>query len=240
MPSVSGSFSTATLVESAEVYQLNSGLVSRVLTLDGLFNAYGVVPVGGSGATETIHVTNRTGGAVPLGATIDGITITIWRMTNSALTTVTDSVIRLLKAGVAAGDNKASSDQYPTSVVPKSYGGSSDLWGTTWSVADVNSTSWGLSIAGAIDDSVAVDGGLPYWDAITYKIDYTEVSGTPDPTPSAKRYWLDGGGEYAQRFASPPTPGRPAQATTPNPYSRIGLDISDFSEIDYEWEDDDE
>jgi hypothetical protein len=63
---------------------------------------------------------------------------------------VVDSVVRLVKAGTVVGDNKAATtaaDYWPFSDEVKEYGGSSDLWGTTWTPAEVEAATFGVVIS---------------------------------------------------------------------------------------------
>lgn len=51
--------------------------------------------------------------------------------------------VRLLKAGTAAGTDKSTGAVLPTSSATVSYGGVSDLWGTTWTPSDINNANFG-------------------------------------------------------------------------------------------------
>jgi Tfp pilus assembly protein PilX len=55
-----------------------------------------------------------------------------------------DDTVQLLKAGAPVGSNKASSSTWGTSSSTITYGSSSDLWGTTWTAADLNASDFGL------------------------------------------------------------------------------------------------
>lgn len=81
---------------------------------------------------------------IPVGATIDGIEAKcMWR---SSLET-RDGSIRLVKAGVAVGEDKFTLSVLPSSLTLSSaYGGPTDLWGTTWSSLDINAMGFGLQL----------------------------------------------------------------------------------------------
>ena len=122
--------------------------------------------------------------AIPADATVLGITVDVERSTTVA-TSITDNSLRLLKAGVPAGDNKASGAQWPTSDAYASYGSASDLWGTTWTPAEVNASDFGVGIS-------AVAGV-----AATAQIDHVKVSVTyagGSRTGNARRRLRAGGG----------------------------------------------
>lgn len=90
------------------------------------------------------------GFSIPSNARIDGITVEIERSIAEATNQYTyDYSVELIKGGVISGNNYAdtvtlwpanSQDAYAT------YGGSSDLWGLTWTPADINSSNFGVAI----------------------------------------------------------------------------------------------
>ena len=55
-----------------------------------------------------------------------------------------DNNVQLLKAGSAVGSNKATTTTWGTTDSTITYGSTSDLWGTTWTAADVNASNFGL------------------------------------------------------------------------------------------------
>ena len=86
------------------------------------------------------------GFAIPTGATIDGILVE-WEQRRGG-TGIRDHTVRLYKAGVLVGTNKAdTATDYPTTDTYRSYGGAADLWGTTWTAAQVNATDFGAVLA---------------------------------------------------------------------------------------------
>lgn len=107
---------------------------------------------------------------IPSGATIDGITVDIRRWKAGGSGQIRDSVVRLVKAGTVVGDNKSSSTTLPTSEVTATFGGSTDLWGTTWSASDINNTNFGVVYA--LERQAQNSAGAVDW--ITITVDYTE------------------------------------------------------------------
>lgn len=78
-------------------------------------------------------------------------------------TDVEDSVVKLVKGGVVVGSNLGDTvTKWPSSDVEVSYGGVSNLWGTTLAPADVNASNFGvvlsaLNVAGTAKvDRIAV------------------------------------------------------------------------------------
>ncbi|HKS27837.1 MAG TPA: hypothetical protein VJS44_08460 [Pyrinomonadaceae bacterium] len=87
------------------------------------------------------------GFAIPGGATITGLKVRIKRRQTDASTT-RDNVVSLTKNGSAGvGTNKAASaTNWPMSLTSVEYGGATDLWGTTWTPAEVNASTFGLAL----------------------------------------------------------------------------------------------
>jgi hypothetical protein len=95
------------------------------------------------GTSQKLRATNF-GFAVPSGATIVGVTVEIERVAANANRHF-DSNIQIMKAGSETGDNKSAGAAIPTTKAFGTYGGSSDLWGTTLSSTDVNNSGFGVS-----------------------------------------------------------------------------------------------
>lgn len=77
---------------------------------------------------------------------------------------VKDYNVRIIKNNALTGTNKADATEWPSSGAAFTYGGVNDLWGTTWSPAEVNSNNFGLSIAAEIKTGIGL---LP-----VVKVDY--------------------------------------------------------------------
>ncbi len=106
---------------------------------------YATAVITGGATSEYLQGTNY-GFSIPLDATIDGITVSIMRM-DSAGNGTADSDLYLLKASAIAGNNHASTVKWPVSMTVATYGGTADLWGTTWTPSEVNATSFGVSLS---------------------------------------------------------------------------------------------
>lgn len=146
---------------------------SNVYTSNNQYAAYSVQAFTISNA---LNVTNF-GFSIPSNATIDGITVRIERAA-SAGSSLRDSLVKLLKAGTATGNDKADTGTlYTTSDVTKVYGSASDLWGTTWTYSNINASNFGVQYAvfGAHGSGYVT----AYVDYVSITIDYTEASGQP-------------------------------------------------------------
>lgn len=113
-------------------------------------------------------------GNPPDGATIDGIEISIERSTDGGGGVVVDAVVRLVKAGTVVGDNKASGLAWPTTDGTATYGGAADLWGTTWTAAEVKATNFGVVLSAQENLGLTTVARV---DAILVTIYYTVVVG---------------------------------------------------------------
>ncbi|MBP1706422.1 MAG: putative Ig protein, partial [Chloroflexi bacterium] len=96
---------------------------------------------------------NNYGFTVPPNALINGITVVINRTSNAdatALPALRDNRVSLIKGGAIQTVNKAKlTTDWPLNqtYVSESYGGSGDLWGTTWTREDINNANFGVVIS---------------------------------------------------------------------------------------------
>ncbi|MGM0626068.1 MAG: hypothetical protein ACQES0_09325, partial [Bacteroidota bacterium] len=93
------------------------------------------------------------GFAIPGTATITGITVEIDRYASNSL--IRDEILNLTKDGSGAiGTNKAATGTgWPASEAIATYGGTADMWGTTWTPAEINSTNFGVLLKAKNYDS---------------------------------------------------------------------------------------
>jgi hypothetical protein len=92
--------------------------------------------------------------AIPLNVNISGIEVTITRSSTGSSPSIYDNVVSLVKASgtpgesVLVGDNHALPDQWTkNSFVTVTYGGPTDLWGTSWTPAEINDPDFGVTLA---------------------------------------------------------------------------------------------
>lgn len=85
------------------------------------------------------------GFAVPSNATIAGIAVDILKREVTSTGEFRDLELKLLKGGAIQAANRAdTSNPWVTNTFTwHTYGGASDLWGTTWTPADVNASNFG-------------------------------------------------------------------------------------------------
>lgn len=128
----------------------------------------------------TISITNylkatNFGFDIPTGAEIEGILVEVERRdTGSA----SEYAIKIVKAsGTIGTTNKATEGAtFPGSYEYKSYGGSSDLWGETWTAEDINNSNFGVVFA--VENTTTSFSTNVYVDHIRITVYYTEAVST--------------------------------------------------------------
>ncbi|KKK73039.1 hypothetical protein LCGC14_2897860, partial [marine sediment metagenome] len=125
--------------------------------------------------SDWLQLTNF-GFSIPAGATIEGIEIQIDKHATQS-TSIKDGALYLRKTGGQVGDDKADTINYWDIVIDSnydSYGGSTDLWGTNWTVSDINSANFGIDLYTAYFGSIATDSRIDHAQIVVY---YTTVGG---------------------------------------------------------------
>lgn len=100
--------------------------------------------------TQTSCLEARNYGfTIPGSATITGIRVEVERRRSAgAGGYIEDNGVMILKGGAYTGPNRANYGlNWPTTDAFVSYGGAGDLWGTTWTPADINAAGFGVAIA---------------------------------------------------------------------------------------------
>lgn len=110
---------------------------------DGVFTAT-TINTGGPNTDDLIGT--GFGFSVPGSAVIKGITLEVNAKDGLNTAVVLEKNIRLLKAGVAAGTDKATGLTLSGVAGTFVYGGATDLWGTTWAPSDVNASNFGACV----------------------------------------------------------------------------------------------
>lgn len=112
------------------------------------------------------------GFALPVNANVTGITVTIERSVSGGAV-LRDSSIMLVKNGVTqTATNKAVAGFWPTTDAIATYGSNTDVWGNTWTGADVNDANFGVDIS--VYRSIAAGAPQnPRIDHVTVTVCYT-------------------------------------------------------------------
>lgn len=144
----------------------------------------------GTTGNSTIVTITGLGLVVPTAATIQGIQATLPRASNRAGAWA-DVQVQLLKAGTPVGNNKALGGFWPQTIyafytVPQTggittvYGSNSDLWGTTWTPAQVIASNFGIQLQVHNNATLVSDAAytLPITIAVYYTLGAGDISGT--------------------------------------------------------------
>ena len=114
-------------------------------------NAYAQAIV--DGTTSRYLYCTGYGFAIPAGAVIQGIVVNVERKSDRTSNGGSvDAAVRLIKAGTIGTIDRATVTIYPTVDVIEAHGSISDLWGTTWTAADINAATFGVAFAAAKPD----------------------------------------------------------------------------------------
>lgn len=91
--------------------------------------------------------------SIPTNATISGILVEIQKKVSGTSLNVKDVNVNIIKSsGTLGTQNKADTvTGWPTSEAYTSYGSASDLWGETWTPADINNSNFGVAVSAALN-----------------------------------------------------------------------------------------
>lgn len=139
-----------------------------------------------NGSTDFTQYLKATdfGFAIPAGATIDGILVEYEALTSIFGSTAgRDWRVRIVKGGAVGTTDKAVAASWPTTATYLSRGGSTDLWGETWAVDDVNASGFGVVIAAQDDQFPGLESSFQvYVDHVRITVYYTEGGVSTSPT----------------------------------------------------------
>jgi hypothetical protein len=110
---------------------------------------------------------------VPASATILGITITVRRAAGGPDEAV-DAGVHIVKGGVMGeADRSTATPWNDTEFANIDFGGPTDLWGETWTPADVNDADFGVAFSAAFTQSAG--NGRAYVDIVYATVHYTTI-----------------------------------------------------------------
>lgn len=104
-----------------------------------------------NGDTHYLKVTGF-GFSIPALASVTGIKVEVEKSATgiNIFATVKDNEVRLLRGGIATGDNKAINSSWSGADDYDSYGDTTDAWGSTWSPTEINSSDFGVVFSAKI------------------------------------------------------------------------------------------
>ena len=145
------------------------------------FNVLASAPTSLSPADETNYlVCKNLDSNIPNDATVEGIRIYIDRynsFTGDGTVTIKDDAIYLTKNGTdTVGSNKSTGATWSSTDTDTyiSFGGVSDLWGTSWTASEINNDNFGVMIGPTIefDGLTGENGGSANIDHVYVEITY--------------------------------------------------------------------
>ncbi len=102
--------------------------------------------------------------SIPAGATINGIVVEIDRY-GSTNNRISDRDVYLTKNGTTSVGTDKAAGNWPGSSGVQTYGGAADLWGTTWTPAEINNANFGVMLSAQSSQA-----------GITANVDYIRVT----------------------------------------------------------------
>lgn len=155
----SGPFGPSTTVDDATVGTLIWGSPNNAQASD---NVYATCTIDAVANSHYLKATNF-GFSVPIGATINGILVEVQKK-KAGTALITDNMVNIVKSNGSFGTtNKADTiTAWPTSEAYASYGSSSDLWGETWTSADINNANFGVGISANFTISMSTNASIDY------------------------------------------------------------------------------
>lgn len=149
MPSSSGPNSPGTLADDTTVGTLSWTNPSNAAASDDS-RAQAINPGSSSKTTHYLKATNF-GFSIPSEATIVGIKVEIEKKEQDAAHNISDSGVYIVKGGSISGDDLKAAGEWSTTEAYATYGSSeTELWGLTWTPADINSSGFGVVISAYI------------------------------------------------------------------------------------------
>lgn len=108
-------------------------------------NAYATA--GASGDPYSSHYLKVTvfGFSIPSGSTINGIVVEVEKKANDSH--YHDASLKIVKGGTISGDEKKNVASWQVVDTYLTYGGESDLWGLSWTPAEINASGFGVVLS---------------------------------------------------------------------------------------------
>jgi hypothetical protein len=135
-------------------------------------NTYATAEPGTTQATHYLKA-SKFAFALPEGATVVGIIASVERKVSTLAGGIIDYKVNIVKGGTIKAENKAGAGgNWQLTDTIATYGAADDLWGETWTVADINEEGFGVALSawcGGSKATVSVD-------AITLTVYYTEAA----------------------------------------------------------------
>ncbi|MDX2165919.1 MAG: hypothetical protein SF182_02605 [Deltaproteobacteria bacterium] len=153
----------ASIVDNASTGTQPWGATAQATASDDLY-AFAAV---GMGTPSHYLAATGFGFALPPSAVVLGIRADIERRAIGGI--ATDNAVRIIKGGVIGATDRSLGGNWPGADAVATYGGASDLWGESWTAADINGAGFGVAISAK--DSIS--GALAQVDAMSITVFYS-------------------------------------------------------------------
>jgi hypothetical protein len=173
-----GATSPSTITNSAAAGVVAWSNLANAVSSNNSHASCGIT-LGVLASAQTHYIqTQGHGLAIPATATVCGIEVRVERHASGLLigSSVKDQTLFLMKAGSPVGTNHASSSAWPGSDAVAVYGSTSDLWGTTWTPAQINASNFGVQLSALMNAGVVSLFLSANIDAITITVYYTTTT----------------------------------------------------------------
>ena len=119
------------------------------------------------------------GFAIPGGATVFGIVVNVERATSSGGSPRRDALMVVLKGFAATPADRSTTTNYTTTDVVEPHGGATDLWGATWTPAEINDIGFGMGFAA---QKAGTTGGAEtvFVDHVEIEVHYSQPPAAPN------------------------------------------------------------
>jgi hypothetical protein len=132
----------------------NSGFSTATIggrDIVGWGGRFGITPIYGPNKSTHYLTGSNYGFNLPENSVIEGVKVNIDRVGFAGSVSglgAYDLSVNLLKGGEIVGNNYAKATVWPTAQTVASYGtGNTDLWGSDWTAADINSSDFGVALS---------------------------------------------------------------------------------------------
>jgi Tfp pilus assembly protein PilX len=180
------------------------------------------------------------GFALPTGATINGIAVSIQRKGSASTATnyITDQDVLVMKAGSVTGitQHALTANKWPTTDGTQAYGTATDLWGTTWTAANINASTFGVRIRAHSTCTGASCNVKASVNAVTVTIYFTSGAGIGSSATPIGETDIGGGCRLsANTLHSPCGSADKVYATTMNTVAAVDNPALSMPDIDWDY-----
>jgi hypothetical protein len=166
----SGPRGPGTAVDDSSVGFWNWNTPGNATANDGTNTACNLIS---SNVGHYLKMTNF-GFSIPTDAqSIDGILVETKRSGQNA-STIQDNAYKIVKGGTISGTDKSDTNFWPTTAAFDSKGGSSDLWGLSWTPSDINASTFGVAVSPKSNSGSFLNANVDYAQITVY---YTPAAG---------------------------------------------------------------